>query len=186
MQSLEDNGECQKSRFNSDFSEKTLRSSFESHRTNGAGKVIGDFSVHAEPLEAFLGFFTRINSPAVNQVPGNPGCLCSANYECRVLEEGAPPSATARRSSNPSRTKRRAHLYRACRIDAWIGGRRDPLSCGGLSRLYKLHRRLFSSEGTTPLQDRPQAVRSGHRSGEGQPRDCPSGARKDQQRCSAL
>src|SRR5262245_56448438 len=100
MQSLEDNGECQNSRFNSDFSEKILRSSFESLRTNGGGKVIGDFSVRAEPVEAFLGFFTRINSPAVNQVCGNPGRLSHANYKCRVLEEGAPPSATARSSSS--------------------------------------------------------------------------------------
>src|SRR5262245_55221013 len=107
MQSLEDNGECEKS---------------------------------------------RSSSAAVdNQVCGNPGRLCSANYECRVLEEGAPPSATARSSSSHSRAKRRAHLYRACRIDAWIGGRRDPLSCGGLSRLHKLHGRLFSSEGTASL-----------------------------------
>src|SRR5262245_41487046 len=118
MQSLEDNGECQKSRFNSDFSEKTLRSSFESLRarpeldegTNGGGKVIGDFSVRAEPVEAFLGFFTRINSPAVNQACGNRGRVWPADYERRVLEEGTSPSATTRRSSSPSRTKRRAHL----------------------------------------------------------------------------
>jgi hypothetical protein len=30
-------------------------------RTNGrAVEIIGDFSVHAEPVEAFLGFFSRI------------------------------------------------------------------------------------------------------------------------------
>jgi len=40
---------------------KNLRSSFESLRTNGeAVEVMGDFSVHAERVEAFLGFFSRI------------------------------------------------------------------------------------------------------------------------------
>jgi hypothetical protein len=32
-------------------------------RTNGgAVEIIGDVSVHAEPVEAFLGFFSRINT----------------------------------------------------------------------------------------------------------------------------
>jgi hypothetical protein len=40
---------------------KTLRSSFESLRMNGREvEIIGDFSVHAEPVEAFLGFFSGI------------------------------------------------------------------------------------------------------------------------------
>jgi len=40
---------------------KNLRSSFESLRTNGEGvEVMGDFSVHAERVEAFLGFFSII------------------------------------------------------------------------------------------------------------------------------
>jgi hypothetical protein len=43
------------------FCLKTLRSSFENLRTNGVPvEIIGDFSVHAEPVEAFLGFFSRI------------------------------------------------------------------------------------------------------------------------------
>jgi hypothetical protein len=41
---------------------KKPRSSFENLRTNGgAVEIIGDFSVHAEPVEAFLGFFSRID-----------------------------------------------------------------------------------------------------------------------------
>jgi hypothetical protein len=41
---------------------KNLRSSFESLRTNGeAVEIMGDFSVHAERVEAFLGFFSIIN-----------------------------------------------------------------------------------------------------------------------------
>jgi hypothetical protein len=41
---------------------KNLRSSFESLRTNGeAVEIMGDFSVHAERVEAFLGFFSRIS-----------------------------------------------------------------------------------------------------------------------------
>src|SRR5262244_4281497 len=40
---------------------KNLRSSFESLRTNGeAVEIMGDFSVHAERVEAFLGFFSII------------------------------------------------------------------------------------------------------------------------------
>ena len=40
---------------------KNLRSSFESLRTNGeAVEIMGDFSVHAERVEALLGFFSRI------------------------------------------------------------------------------------------------------------------------------
>jgi len=40
---------------------KNLRSSFESLRTNGEPvEIMGDFSVHAERVEAFLGFFSRI------------------------------------------------------------------------------------------------------------------------------
>jgi hypothetical protein len=40
---------------------KNPRSSFENLRTNGgACEIIGDFSVHAEPVEAFLGFFSGI------------------------------------------------------------------------------------------------------------------------------
>jgi len=42
---------------------KNLRSSFESLRTNGeAVEIVGDFSVHAERVEAFLGFFSIINN----------------------------------------------------------------------------------------------------------------------------
>jgi len=42
---------------------KNLRSSFESLRTNGeAVEIMGDFSVHAECVEAFLGFFSIIRS----------------------------------------------------------------------------------------------------------------------------
>src|SRR5215471_16236143 len=42
---------------------KNLRSSFESLRTNGeAVEIMGDFSVHAERVEAFLGFFSIIKS----------------------------------------------------------------------------------------------------------------------------
>src|SRR5215470_13252557 len=42
---------------------KNLRSSFESLRTNGeAVEIMGDFSVHAERVEAFLGFFSIIRS----------------------------------------------------------------------------------------------------------------------------
>src|SRR5262252_6295994 len=41
---------------------KNLRSSFESLRTNGeAVEIMGDFSVHAERVEAFLGFFSIID-----------------------------------------------------------------------------------------------------------------------------
>ena len=45
---------------------KNLRSSFESLRTNGeAVEIMGDFSVHAERVEAFLGFFSRILEEAI-------------------------------------------------------------------------------------------------------------------------
>jgi hypothetical protein len=36
-------------------------------RTNGgAVEIIGDVSVHAEPVEAFLGFFSRINLDSID------------------------------------------------------------------------------------------------------------------------
>ena len=45
------------------FRQKTFRSSFENLRTNGRPvEIIGNFSVRAEPVEAFLGFFSRIVS----------------------------------------------------------------------------------------------------------------------------
>jgi hypothetical protein len=40
---------------------KNRRSFFESLRTNGGAlEIIEDYSVHAERVEAFLGFFSRI------------------------------------------------------------------------------------------------------------------------------
>jgi hypothetical protein len=45
------------------FRGKTLRSSFESLRTNGgAVEIIENFAVHADPVEAFSGFFSGIKS----------------------------------------------------------------------------------------------------------------------------
>jgi hypothetical protein len=41
---------------------KNLRSSFESLRTNGGAlEILGDFPFMLSPVEAFLGFFSRIN-----------------------------------------------------------------------------------------------------------------------------
>ena len=45
----------------SDSVEKPTVRSFEGLRTNGgAVEIIGVISVHAEPVEAFLGFFNRV------------------------------------------------------------------------------------------------------------------------------
>jgi len=50
------------------FRQKTFRSSFENLRTNGRPvEIIGNFSVRAEPVEAFLGFFSRIRCSVKNR-----------------------------------------------------------------------------------------------------------------------
>ena len=55
------NKQCLESQAFNSILLKNLRSSFESLRTNGeAVKIMGDFSVHAERVEAFLGFFSII------------------------------------------------------------------------------------------------------------------------------
>src|SRR5215470_15950605 len=51
---------------------KNLRSSFESLRPNGeAVEIMGDFSVHAERVEAFLGFFSIIFLHKVCDISNN-------------------------------------------------------------------------------------------------------------------
>jgi hypothetical protein len=58
---------------------KNLRSSFESLRTNGdAVEIMGDFSVHAERVEAFLGFFSRIELSKSD--PAGTCCCWSNRY----------------------------------------------------------------------------------------------------------
>ena len=52
------------------FCSKTFRSSFESLRTNGgADEIIGDFPFMLSPVEAFLGFFSRIKKQDLTTFP---------------------------------------------------------------------------------------------------------------------
>ena len=63
---------------------KNLRSSFESLRTNGeAVEIMGDFSVHAERGEAFLGFFSIIGYKRLTDAN-----LSAANWTVKGGNEG--------------------------------------------------------------------------------------------------